>query len=170
VDGGDNLHVLPIVTRGPVETSRLCSTSRELTRRESHGSWNLKNRAGPMCGRSRQPDKLHGGGLLPMRRSLALRLVEAPIYEWIVRAAAVILTLACGLFPCLTTAQPASSCAGCVSAAGCDDKRASCVAECRARIFSIDPRRAECVTDCSNKAGQCSRLAVNGCLAKNLCR
>jgi hypothetical protein len=67
-------------------------------------------------------------------------------------------------------AQPASGCAACVSAAGCDTKRDNCVAECRARLFTIDPRRADCMTECSNLAAQCSRTADGACRTRNLCR
>ena len=53
------------------------------------------------------------------------------------KAAALILTLAGCLAPCLASAQSANDCAACVSAAACDTRQDLCVAECRARLFDI---------------------------------
>jgi hypothetical protein len=87
---------------------------------------------------------------------------------WRIRVLIVVL-VGC-MVPGLATAQPASGCAACVSAAGCDTKRDNCVAECRARLFTIDPRRADCITKCSNEAALCSRTADGACRTRNLCR
>jgi hypothetical protein len=68
-------------------------------------------------------------------------------------------------------AQVPAGCAACVSAASsCDGKEDSCVAECRARLFSIDPRRAACIADCSSKSSQCVQAANSACRTRNLCR
>src|SRR5262245_45655355 len=57
-------------------------------------------------------------------------------------------------------AQQRSGCSACVSAAACDGKHDSCVAECRARLFSIDPKRATCIAECESKATQCLHAAT----------
>jgi len=67
-------------------------------------------------------------------------------------------------------AQAPTGCTACVSAAACDGKEDSCVAECRARLFSIDPKRAACITDCSSKSSQCVQAANTACRTRNLCR
>jgi hypothetical protein len=87
-----------------------------------------------------------------------------------VKAAVLIVMLAACVSPGLAAAQTASSCAACINAAECDTKRGSCVAECRARLFSIDPKRADCVTDCSSRAAQCNQATESSCRANNLCR
>lgn len=86
------------------------------------------------------------------------------------KAAALILTLAGCLAPCLASAQSANDCAACVSAAACDTRQDSCVAECRARLFDIDPRRNDCLAACATKASQCSQSARTACRAQNQCR
>ena len=68
------------------------------------------------------------------------------------KVALLTLTLVGCMLPCLLTAQPIRDCAACVGAAGCNTTHEACVAECRARLFSIDPRRSDCITDCSNNA------------------
>jgi hypothetical protein len=76
--------------------------------------------------------------------------------------------LALAMSPQLATAQ--STCTACVGAADCGDKHETCVAECRARFFVIDPNRDGCVAGCATKASQCSRVAINACVVQNLCR
>ena len=41
--------------------------------------------------------------------------------------------------------------------AACEARRQSCVAECRARHFGVDPRRAACTANCSAEADRCVR-------------
>jgi len=79
------------------------------------------------------------------------------------------LFLALFLTPCVAAAQARGACDACMSGAGCDSQRASCIAECRARLFSIDPRRAECISACTSKAAQCNQSAVATCRSRNLC-
>ena len=86
------------------------------------------------------------------------------------KAAIVVIALAGCMVPFIATAQPADDCAACVGASGCDTKRDACIAECRARIFSIDPKRTDCIADCSSKAQQCMQTASSSCRARNLCR
>ncbi len=45
-------------------------------------------------------------------------------------------------------AQPAVS-------AWCQDDQARCIAECRARLFAVDPARAECVAACADRPIRC---------------
>ena len=66
-------------------------------------------------------------------------------------------------------AQPQSGCAACVNAAACNGKHDSCVAECRARLFSIDPKRATCIADCESKATRCVQAANSDCRAASSC-
>jgi hypothetical protein len=40
---------------------------------------------------------------------------------------------------------------------GCEAKRRSCIAECRARHFSIDPKRDACIANCMAQANRCMR-------------
>jgi len=87
----------------------------------------------------------------------------------IVRAALLLAALAACLAPHPVTAQSAPGCTACIAGADCDGKRDSCAAECRARLFSIDPRRAACITDCSARATQCARAADIACRARGLC-
>jgi hypothetical protein len=84
-----------------------------------------------------------------------------------VKTAALFLALC--LTPCAALAQPPLTCDACVSNAACDEQRTSCIAECRARLFSIDPRRADCINTCSSKARLCSQSAVATCRTRNLC-
>jgi hypothetical protein len=39
----------------------------------------------------------------------------------------------------------------------CEVKRRSCITECRARSFSIDPRRNACIANCTAEAAKCAR-------------
>ena len=69
-----------------------------------------------------------------------------------------------------SAAQTAPGCAPCVGSYGCDQRRDSCVSECRARLFAVDPRRAECVAECAKRALQCMQTADSSCRAQNACR
>jgi hypothetical protein len=86
------------------------------------------------------------------------------------RTVALVLALVGWLSPAVAMAQAQAGCAACVSAASCDGKEDSCVAECRARLFSIDPKRPACIADCSNKSSQCVQAANTACRSRNLCR
>jgi hypothetical protein len=81
-----------------------------------------------------------------------------------------ILMLVGCLSPTLVRAQTASGCSACIRGAGCDSTRDACIAECRARLFSVDPKRATCTTGCSNAAGQCTKSAEDACRERNMCR
>jgi hypothetical protein len=72
--------------------------------------------------------------------------------------------------PGLAMAQAPNACASCLSEAACETKHDSCVAECRARLFSIDPKRAACISACSSRSAQCSLAASGACRARNLCQ
>lgn len=39
----------------------------------------------------------------------------------------------------------------------CESKRRSCIAECRAQYFSIDPKRDACIAACVAEANKCVR-------------
>ncbi|WP_431271190.1 hypothetical protein [Dankookia sp. P2] len=39
----------------------------------------------------------------------------------------------------------------------CETKRQSCVAECNARYFTVDPNRDKCLASCAAEANRCSR-------------
>ena len=90
--------------------------------------------------------------------------------ERIVKVITLILTLVGTMAPCLVAAQTAGSCAACVGAAGCDNRQVSCVTECRARYFSIDPKRAACITQCTNTLNKCAQLTINECRTQTMCR
>lgn len=87
-----------------------------------------------------------------------------------VRAIVLALLLAACLAPDLARAQPASNCEPCIAANGCNATHESCVAECRARLFSIDPRRADCLKQCSSTAAICAQSVESFCRAGNRCR
>ena len=40
---------------------------------------------------------------------------------------------------------------------GCEAKRRSCVAECRAQYFTVDPKRNACIANCVAEANRCIR-------------
>jgi hypothetical protein len=40
---------------------------------------------------------------------------------------------------------------------GCEAKRRSCVAECRAQYFTVDPKRDACMANCVAEANRCLR-------------
>ena len=45
---------------------------------------------------------------------------------------------------------------------GCEAKRRSCIAECRAQHFNVDPKRSGCVANCETKAKRCMREQTGG--------
>jgi hypothetical protein len=69
----------------------------------------------------------------------------------------------------LGSAQPAAKCETCVVSYGCENTRASCIAECRARLFSVDPKRSECIDACARKAVECTRTADTSCKTQKAC-
>ena len=40
---------------------------------------------------------------------------------------------------------------------GCEPKRQSCIAECRAQYFTVDPKRNACIANCVAEANRCMR-------------
>jgi hypothetical protein len=40
---------------------------------------------------------------------------------------------------------------------GCETKRRSCIAECRAQHFAVDPKRNACIASCVAEADRCRR-------------
>ncbi len=40
---------------------------------------------------------------------------------------------------------------------GCEAKRRSCIAECRAQYFTVDPKRNACIANCVAEANRCIR-------------
>jgi len=40
---------------------------------------------------------------------------------------------------------------------GCETKRRSCIAECRAQYFTVDPKRNACIASCVAEADRCMR-------------
>jgi hypothetical protein len=69
-----------------------------------------------------------------------------------------------------TRAQQLNNCSTCTEASGCDEANTSCVAECRARLFTIDPRRSNCISTCSGIASACTKSVQSFCQAGNRCR
>lgn len=53
----------------------------------------------------------------------------------------------------LVTAEPLHKAAQ----TGCEPKRRSCIAECRAQYFTIDPKRETCIANCVAEANRCMR-------------
>lgn len=85
-----------------------------------------------------------------------------------VAGAALALFAAVGAAPaCAQSGGP--SCAACIVAFECDSKQEQCVAECRARLFTIDPRRATCIDACAVKARNCSKSAGLTCRSESRC-
>ncbi len=39
----------------------------------------------------------------------------------------------------------------------CEAKRRSCIAECHARFFTVDPKRNKCIADCMTEENKCRR-------------
>lgn len=67
-------------------------------------------------------------------------------------------------------AQGIDLCTACLASDGCDSAQQTCVAECRAQFFEIDPRRSQCIDRCSATGSQCTRQAKNTCRSQNACR
>jgi len=72
-------------------------------------------------------------------------------------------------WPLWARAQPASECNSCVAASDCTGKHDNCVAECFARLFTVDPRRAACRDACNAHENECRREAVNTCRSQHAC-
>ena len=53
----------------------------------------------------------------------------------------------------LAAAEPAHAAAQ----TECETKRRSCITECHARFFSIDPKRNACIANCTAEAARCAR-------------
>ncbi len=53
----------------------------------------------------------------------------------------------------LTAAGPTHA----LAQTGCEPKRQSCIAECRAQYFSVDPKRNACIANCVAEANRCMR-------------
>ena len=81
-----------------------------------------------------------------------------------------LMTLVGCLLPSVSGAQFTADCAACIRIASCDDKRQSCVAECRAPYFMIDPKRETCFSACSAGAIACIRQAETMCRTRGLCQ
>ncbi len=54
----------------------------------------------------------------------------------------------------LVAAEPARPAA---QQPACEPKRLSCIAECRARYFTMDPKRDACIASCVAEANRCVR-------------
>jgi hypothetical protein len=87
-----------------------------------------------------------------------------------VKVAIFILTLVGCMSPHLLDAQTTGDCMACADAAACDTKHALCIAECRARYFSIDPKRSECLTECAKTSVKCTPIRGADCRSRNSCR
>jgi hypothetical protein len=62
-----------------------------------------------------------------------------------------------GLVASATLALVAVDLAREVAQTGCETKRRSCIAECRAQYFAIDPKRDACIANCVAEANRCRR-------------
>jgi hypothetical protein len=62
-----------------------------------------------------------------------------------------------GLVASATLALVAVDLAREVAQTGCETKRRSCIAECRAQHFAIDPKRSACIASCVAEADRCRR-------------
>jgi hypothetical protein len=71
--------------------------------------------------------------------------------------------------PVYHAAAQTAECKACVTASGCESHHSECVAECRARLFSIDPRRANCISTCTDAAAGCTRSITETCRAQHHC-
>jgi hypothetical protein len=89
--------------------------------------------------------------------------------RWADVGVAVLLILGTCIPLSLASAQPAARCETCVVSYGCENTRASCIAECRARLFSVDPKRSECIEACARKAAECTRTADTSCKTQKAC-
>src|SRR5215218_2177945 len=61
------------------------------------------------------------------------------------------------LFASATLALVAAGPAQTAAQTGCEAKRRSCVAECRAQYFTVDPKRDACIAKCEAEANRCMR-------------
>ncbi|MGE0223194.1 MAG: hypothetical protein AB7F35_18340 [Acetobacteraceae bacterium] len=89
-----------------------------------------------------------------------------------IRAAAILVGvfLGCMAWDAPVAAQMTPTCTTCLGLFNCDEKAASCSAECTARLFAIDPRRAECLRTCNAEATSCSQTAARDCRSILACR
>jgi hypothetical protein len=88
----------------------------------------------------------------------------------VMKAAVLMIGLIAAAFPAAAPAQPADVCTACVADARCGSREQSCVAECQAGYFFVDPRRSECTARCSSNQTQCERTAVSRCRSQEVCR
>ena len=93
------------------------------------------------------------------------------VFAWVadIRVLKVMIPLAIALMPVAIQAQSPGSCQNCTASAVCNDQRDGCVAECRARLFNIDPRRADCIAQCVTAAAHCTRQTETSCQAGKSC-
>src|SRR4051794_5478277 len=61
------------------------------------------------------------------------------------------------LFASATLAMGVALPAQTAAQTGCEAKRRSCVAECRAQYFTVDPKRNACIAKCEAEASRCVR-------------
>jgi hypothetical protein len=61
------------------------------------------------------------------------------------------------LFATATLALMAADLAYEAAQTGCETKRRSCIAECRAQHFNVDPKRNACIANCESEANRCRR-------------
>jgi hypothetical protein len=61
------------------------------------------------------------------------------------------------LFASATLALVAAEPTRTAAQTGCETKRRSCIAECRAQYFTVDPKRDACVANCVAEANRCMR-------------
>jgi len=86
--------------------------------------------------------------------------------------ATVIAAIAClivGIAPVRSATPVSPDCEACVGASTCEPNRSECIAECRARLFSIDPRRTNCIATCTDAAASCNRSVAETCRAQKRC-
>ena len=62
-----------------------------------------------------------------------------------------------------------TDCVDCARQSQCAAKHGTCVAECRARIFGIDPRRTSCISVCDSAVTECTRSVENVCWSTRRC-
>ena len=85
------------------------------------------------------------------------------------RVIAAIACLTAGFAPVRNATAETADCQACVRASGCEPNRSECIAECRARLFSIDPRRTNCIATCTDAAASCNRSVEETCRAQKRC-
>ncbi len=61
------------------------------------------------------------------------------------------------LFASATLALAAAEPTHVAAQTGCEAKRRSCIAECRAQYFAVDPKRNACIANCVAEADRCTR-------------